>query len=83
MGDALWGRTWAERCSAGDAEFDSIKFDFETWKTTNQITKRMQIFINKCLIRIMNIKWTDEITNEELWRITNQKSIEIQIKRRK
>ena len=58
MGDALWGRTWAERCSAGDAEFDSIKFDFETWKTTNQITKRMQIFINKCLIRIRNIKWT-------------------------
>jgi hypothetical protein len=31
----------------------------------------------------MNIKWTDKITNEELWRITKQKSIEIQIKRRK
>ena len=28
----------------------------------------------------MNIKWTDEITNEELWRITQQKSIESQIK---
>jgi hypothetical protein len=31
----------------------------------------------------MNIKWTDKITNEELWRITKQKPIEIQIKRRK
>jgi hypothetical protein len=31
----------------------------------------------------MNIKWTDKITNEELWRITTQKPIEIQIKRRK
>jgi hypothetical protein len=31
----------------------------------------------------MNIKWTDDITNEELRRITKQKSIEIQIKRRK
>jgi len=31
----------------------------------------------------MNIKWTDKITNEELWRITKQKSIETQIKRRK
>ena len=31
----------------------------------------------------MNIKWTDMITNEELWRITKQKQIEIQIKRRK
>ena len=31
----------------------------------------------------MNIKWIDKITNEELWRITHQKSIENQIKRRK
>jgi hypothetical protein len=31
----------------------------------------------------MNIKWTDKITNEELWRINKQKPIEIQIKRRK
>ena len=29
----------------------------------------------------MNIKWTDKITNEELWRITEQKPIEIQIKK--
>jgi len=55
----------------------------ETWKSTNQITSRLQIFINKCLRRIMNIKWTDKITNEELWRITKQKPIEIQIKSRK
>ena len=31
----------------------------------------------------MNIKCIDRITNEELWRITQQKSIENQIKRRK
>ena len=28
----------------------------------------------------MNIKWTDKITNEELWRITQQMPIENQIK---
>ena len=39
--------------------------------------------INKCLRRIINIKWTDKTKNEELWRITKQKPIEIQIKRRK
>ena len=38
-------------------------------------------FINKCLRRIMNIKWTDKIANQELWRITKQKPIEIQIKK--
>jgi len=31
----------------------------------------------------MNTKETDKITNEELWRITKQKSIEIHIKTRK
>jgi hypothetical protein len=55
----------------------------ETWKTTNQITRRLQTFINKCLRQIMNIKWTDKITNEELWRITKTKPIEIQTKSRK
>jgi hypothetical protein len=45
-----------------------------TWKTTNQITRRLQTFINKCLRRIINIKWTDKITNEEIWRITNRNS---------
>jgi hypothetical protein len=52
-------------------------------KITNQITRRLQTFINKCLIRIMNIKWTDKITNEEPWKITKQQPIEIQIERRK
>jgi len=55
----------------------------QTWKTTNQITRRLQIFLNKSLRRIMNIKWTDKIKNEELWRITHQNSTENQIKRRK
>jgi hypothetical protein len=60
-----------------------LLYDCETWKTSNQITRRLQIFVNKCLRRIMNINWTDKITNEELWRITQQKPIENQIKRRK
>jgi hypothetical protein len=28
--------------------------------TTNQITRRLQTFINKCLRQITNIKWTDK-----------------------
>jgi hypothetical protein len=55
----------------------------ERWKTTNQITRRLQIFVNKCLRRIMNIKWTDNITNEELRRTAQQKPREHQIRRRK
>jgi hypothetical protein len=31
----------------------------------------------------MNIKWTDKIISEELWRIIEEKPVEIQIKSRK
>ena len=31
----------------------------------------------------MNRKWTDQFTKDELWSVTKQKAIEIQIKRRK
>jgi hypothetical protein len=42
---------------------------------------KRQGFLSNC--HNCNIKRTDKITNEELWRITKQKSIEIQIKIRK
>jgi len=35
----------------------------ENMKTTIQLTRRLQVFANKCLKRIMNIKWTHKITN--------------------
>jgi hypothetical protein len=47
----------------------------ETWKTNNQITRRLQTFVNTCLKLIMNIKWFDRITNEDLRRITQQETI--------
>jgi hypothetical protein len=49
---------------------------------STEITRRLHTFINKGLRRIMNIKWTDKITNEELWGITKQKPIEIEITRK-
>ena len=55
----------------------------ETWKTTNHIIRKLQVFLNKCFRRTIKIKWTDKIANEELWRITQQKSTENQITRRK
>ena len=55
---------------------DSIMFV----SLTNQITRKLQIFVNKCLRRVMNIEWTDKIKKEEMWRISEQKAIENQIK---
>jgi hypothetical protein len=36
-----------------------------------------------CLRRILNIRWPDTISNNSLWEITKQESIDIQIKKRK
>jgi len=58
-----------------------LLYDCETWKTTHQITRVLRVFVNKFLRRKMNIEWTDNITNQELWRITRQKSIENRMKK--
>ncbi|VDP56206.1 unnamed protein product [Schistosoma curassoni] len=36
------------------------------------IIKKMQVFINSCLRKILNIHWPDTISNSLLWERTNQ-----------
>jgi hypothetical protein len=50
---ALMGSGFYERI---DKQMSVLLYACETWKTTNQITRRLQTFINKCLRQIMNIK---------------------------
>jgi hypothetical protein len=40
-------------------------------------TKKIQTFVNNCLKRILQIRWPDNISNEELWQQTKQKPAEI------
>jgi hypothetical protein len=49
-------------------------------KTT---TSKLQTFVNRCLRRILNIHWQEVISNEELWRRTEETEMSTQIKRRK
>lgn len=55
----------------------------ETWFVSNVIKRKMQIFINRCLRNILKIWWPKVISNEDLWRITDQKNINNEIKKRK
>ncbi|XP_039293351.1 uncharacterized protein LOC120353523 [Nilaparvata lugens] len=43
----------------------------------------LQVFVNRCLRRIMGIRWPEVISNEALWESTCQDPIQMQIKRRK
>jgi hypothetical protein len=38
------------------------KYQMDNWTSTN--------LVNRCLRHILNIKWPETISNEELWRIS-------------
>ena len=46
-------------------------------------TSKVQVFVNRCLRRILNIHWPEVISNEELWRRAEENEISVQIRRRK
>ncbi|VDP25597.1 unnamed protein product [Schistosoma curassoni] len=54
------------------------------WRsTTTTIIKKMQVFINSCLRKILNIHWPDTVSNSLLWERTNQLSTEEKIRKRR
>ena len=60
-----------------------LLYGSETWQSTQKTLKIIQTFINKCLRRILHLKWTDKVPNTTLWKITKQLPIENEIKKRK
>ena len=54
----------------------------ETWKTTQGVTNKLQVFVNRCLRKILKLKWTDKIRNEQLWERTGHVPIQTEIGRR-
>ncbi|VDP41967.1 unnamed protein product [Schistosoma curassoni] len=55
----------------------------ESWRTTTTIIKKVQVFINSCPRKILNIHWPDNISNSPLWEKTNQLPAEEEIKKRR
>jgi len=52
-----------------------LLFGCEIWKVTNQITYKLQIFVNQCWQRIIGIRWPNIISNTKLWDATGEKPI--------
>ena len=55
----------------------------ETWRTTQTLQQKNQIFFNTCLRRIYKIQWQEKIGNEDLWESMGQEPVAKQILRRK
>ena len=55
----------------------------QSWRTTANILRRVQVFINNCLRRILNVCWPETISNSLVWERTNQLPAEEQIRKRR
>ena len=60
-----------------------LLYGSETRKEMKTTTSRLQTFVNCYLRRILNMYWPEVISNEELWRRTEETEVTTQIKRRK
>ncbi|VDO55718.1 unnamed protein product [Schistosoma margrebowiei] len=60
-----------------------LLYGAETWRTTTTTIKKVQVFINSCLRKILNIHWPDTISNSLLWERTNQLLAEEEIRKRR
>jgi len=60
-----------------------LLYGCETWKVTKSLTNRLQVFINKCLRKICGIYYPNVISNSDLYTMTNQQLVAIEIGRRK
>ncbi|KAG7302389.1 hypothetical protein JYU34_013918 [Plutella xylostella] len=60
-----------------------LLYGCETWFVRKDLSSKLQVFVNKCLRRILRIYWPRTISNAELWRLTKQKPIDQEILIRK
>ncbi|VDP46317.1 unnamed protein product [Schistosoma margrebowiei] len=59
-----------------------LLYGAETWRTTKTIIQKIQVFINSCLRKILQIRWPDTISNNVLWERTNQIPAEEEIRKK-
>ena len=50
---------------------------------TNEIQRKIQTFVNRCLRYILRIWWPNIISNKDLWKVTGQEDINLEIRKRK
>jgi len=60
-----------------------LLYGLETWRKTNAMVNKIQVFINRSLKKILLIRWSDRMKNEDLWKATKHESAEILLKRRR
>ncbi|VDP36401.1 unnamed protein product [Schistosoma margrebowiei] len=60
-----------------------LLYGTRTWRSTKAIIQKIQVFINSCLRKILQIRWPDTISNNVLWGRTNQIQAEEEIRKKR
>ena len=60
-----------------------LLYGCETWRMIKSDETKLNVFLHKCLRRILKIYWSMKVTNEEIRSRTNMEEITQQIKRRR
>ena len=60
-----------------------LMYGCETWKMNEGDAEKIDVFQNRCLRRIMKIKWQDKINNRELLERVNMEKLSEELRRRR
>lgn len=60
-----------------------LLYGSETWSYTERELSSAQVFVNKCLRKILGIYWPNTITNGQLYQQTDFEPVEQMIKKKK
>lgn len=60
-----------------------LLYGCETWNITSEDSNALQVFVNRCLRRILRVFWPTTISNNDLWRKTQQNQIMLDIRLKK
>ena len=58
-----------------------VLYGSETWRVTKTNTQKLQTFTNRCLRNIVNVRWPEVVSNEQLGDKTKQTPIETEIRK--
>ena len=60
--------------------YSVLLYGCQTWLATKSVTHSLQVFVNRCLRKILSIFWPNTISNQDLWQRTHQLPIDLEIK---
>jgi len=61
----------------------TLLYESDIWRHTKALDEKLKVFVNTWLRQILQIRWPETISNQDLWRTTRQVPITENIKKRK